>query len=183
MDNKLSVVKSRVEDCLVSITWTHKIHEKQADIYNRQGSIVTFLSCIVTALTGSGALGMLAIQDHWLRWVTAGLAFASLFLFIYVAAFDFSGKAHAHRQAAKRFFALREEARSLLASFAINEPSVITAWSAFNILSEKYILACALAPQTTDAAVDAADDALKKGESTVTSHERELFCDSKEDDC
>ena len=81
------------------------------------------------------------------------------------------------------FLAIREEAKDLLVSISVNEPSAETAFSAFKSLSEKYITACTLAPQTTNDAVEDASTAIEEGESTVTERERELLCGSIEGGC
>lgn len=164
---------SRVEDVLVSITWTHKIHEKQAEICSSHATKLNVASIAATALTGSGALGLFASDDFVLKLATALLAFVSLLLYMLTMAFDFPGKAASHRHAAKNFLALREEGRDLLSELKGERVSSESARACYDMLRGKYSIACSLAPQTGVAAVEKATAALKEGESTVTQRERE----------
>ena len=164
---------SRVEDVLVSITWTHKIHEKQAEICSSHATKLNVASIAATALTGSGALGLFASDDFVLKLATALLAFVSLLLCMLTMAFDFPGEAASHRHAAKNVLALREEGRDLLSELKGERVSSESARACYDMLRGKYSIACSLAPQTGAAAVERAATALKEGESTVTQCERE----------
>lgn len=164
---------SRVEDVLVSITWTHKIHEKQAEICSSHATKLNVASIATTALTGSGALGLFASDDFVLKLATALLAFVSLLLYMLTMAFDFPGEAASHRHAAKNFLALREEGRDLLSELKGERVSSESARACYDMLRGKYSIACSLAPQTGAAAVERAATVLKDGESIVTQCERE----------
>lgn len=164
-----------MEECLVSITWTHKVHEKQADIYVLYSKRINIASIAATSLTGSGALSLLAFDEFWMKVATVALAFVSLALFICSVAFSFSENAFGHRQAAKVFFSLREDGKDLKALFEDESSSYQQLKSEYEFLREKYLIACVLEPPTTDKAVKKADKALKAGESTITDKERHLF--------
>lgn len=164
---------SRVDAVLVSITWTHKIHEKQAEICSSHATKLNVASIAATALTGSGALGLFASDDFVLKLATALLAFVSLLLYMLTMAFDFPGEAASHRHAAKNFLALREEGRDLLSELKGERVSSESARACYDMLRGKYSIACSLAPQTGAAAVERAATALKDGESIVTQCERE----------
>lgn len=157
----------------MSITWTHKIHEKQAEICSSHATKLNVASIAATALTGSGALGLFASDDFVLKLATALLAFVSLLLYMLTMAFDFPGEAASHRHAAKNFLALREEGRDLLSELKGERVSSESARACYDMLRGKYSIACSLAPQTGVAAVEKATAALKEGESTVTQRERE----------
>ena len=173
MDGEYKELLSRVEETLVSITWTHKIHEKQADICDLRAKRLSVASILITALTASGSLGLFALDDFVLKFLTALLAFASLCLNMLAMAFDFSGTSLNQRHAAKQFLALREDGKDLLSLLRGGCISLELARADYRTLREKYSLACSLAPQTNDAAVKKAEIALSNGESTVTERERE----------
>jgi len=160
---------------LVSITWSHKIHEKQADIFIRSGKRWSVASIVATVLTVTGALGVISSCSILSQIATIVLACASLFLYIYTLAYDYSGKAAENKGAAKVFLALREEGRDLLAAVDAGV-SYDEAAARYAKLSEKNQTACALAPRTEDRAVTEASNALSAGESTVTDRERANFC-------
>ncbi len=175
MDENRNALESRVEECLVSITWTHKVHEKQGDIYSFYSKCINIASIVATSLTGSGALTLLAFDESWMKVATVALAFISLVLFICSVAFSFSENALSHRQAAKVFLSLREEGRDLKALLADESCSCQQLQSKYEALRGRYLVACTLEPQTTDRAVMKADKALKAGESTVSDEERRLL--------
>lgn len=175
MSENRNALESRVEECLVSIAWTHKVHEKQGDIYSHYSKCVNIASIVATSLTGSGTLTLLAFDEFWMKVATVALAFLSLVLFICSVAFSFSENALSHRQAAKVFLSLREEGRDLKTLFADESYSYQQLQSKYEALRGRYLVACTLEPQTTDRAVEKADKALKDGESTVSDDERRLL--------
>lgn len=179
MEEKQGLLRGRIEDCLVSITWSHKIHEKQADLLLKAGKRWCIASIVVTALTVTGAASLFSSLGIWLQVATTLLACVSLFLFVYTLTFDHSGKAADNRAAAKAFLALREEGRDLLAAFdaGLSHDEAIERYTK---LSEKNQVACALAPRTEEAAVEKARQALDSGESIVSDKERVDLCGDKE---
>lgn len=151
----------------MSITWTHKIHEKQAEICSSRATKLNVASIAAMALTGSGALGLFASDDFVLKLATALIAFVSLLLYMLTMAFNFPGEAASHGHAAKNFLALREEGRDLLSELKGECVSPESARACYDMLRGKYSIVCSLAPRTGVAAVEKAAAALKEGESTV----------------
>lgn len=65
-----------IRDRYVKVTWSHKIHEKQGDIYLYEHKTVKNVSCILSVLTAGGALTLLCngLPAEIAKYVTIALS-------------------------------------------------------------------------------------------------------------
>ena len=78
--NDYQVVCDLIRQQFASVVWTHKIQEKQADIYAERYSMLETANIIVAALTSCGVVGLIfqGEESLWLKIVTAFFSFATL---------------------------------------------------------------------------------------------------------
>lgn len=150
---------SRVDEILYGAKWTHKIHEKQADIYELIGKSLSLVSLATMAASGSGAIATIIVDAYALKCFVAALSAASLFCSLWSKTFSFEERAASQRAAAKTFLSIREHSRDLELQIALGQLDADEALAAINELVEHYLEACGAAPSTTGLAVRRAEKA------------------------
>lgn len=165
----------RIDELLVGITWTHKIHEKQADIFEGRSRCLSVASLLLVSLTASGIVGVLFSDTHLLKVITAAFSLVSVFVSLLSKTVDYQARAQEQRQAAKAFLCLREDARNVLCKARAGAIDLEALATTLDDLSSRYKEACLGAPSTTDWAVCKARRSLDLGESTMTECEKESF--------
>lgn len=175
MDNKYQVVLEEVRQNYASVVWTHKIQEKQADIYAKRYRILETINILVAAATSCGIITTIFIDGIVAKIITAVLSFGTLAITAYFKSFDVKSMEQQHRQAANKFIVIRNRLLHIIAELHtkgdIDEISQEYT-SIVNELNDIYVGA----PSTTDAAVKLAEQALKtKDEYTYTQEEVDHF--------
>ena len=172
-DNSKTQLEDQIRECYGRVVYNHKTHEKMAAqcairmLQYKMGQI------IVTALTSSGAVGVVVFDDFRLKLATAMLSCLSLFIAAYMKNFDPGGTAQKHRDAASKLWGVRESYFSLITDLAVLKPE--DARERRDTLQEQLEPIYASSPQTDAKAFSAAQDALKNNE--------ELTFSSSEIDC
>ncbi len=150
-------LSARLDEVVNGVVWTHKIHEKQADIYEFAGKILSLISTITVAMSGSGAVASIVVDGYVLKCVVAALSAASLFCSLWAKTFCFEERARKQRAAAKRFLEIRECAKGLSLRISMQRLDMDSALEEIDVLVERYLAACAEAPSTTRFAVRRAE--------------------------
>ncbi|MEE1273442.1 MAG: SLATT domain-containing protein [Olegusella sp.] len=172
-EDDANVMEHRLEEMLVGITWTHKIHEKQADIYESRDRRLTMASLLLTSVTASGIVGILFVDFFILKVISATFSLASIFFSLLAKTADYPSRAQAQRRAAKIFLGLREDTKMLLTDIHAKAIPLGELASSVNDLTTRYKDACMAAPSTTDKAEKRARTSLENGESMVTEAEKQ----------
>lgn len=155
----------RVGEILSGAKWTHKIHEKQADIYEFLGKSLSLVTLVATAVSGSGAIAAIILDAHALKCLVAVMSAVSLFCSLWNKTFCFEERAARQRVAAKTFLSIRERSKNLSLRIAMGRLGVDEALMSIDELAECYLEVCSSAPSTTGLAVRRArKDLLSGGE-------------------
>lgn len=101
--NDYQVVCDLIRQQFASVVWTHKVQEKQADIYSERYSWLETINIIVAALTTCGIVGLIFQDENslWLKIITAIFSFATLAISAYYKSFDPSTKGRIFSEPAK----------------------------------------------------------------------------------
>lgn len=177
MTEEIKIQYRLLEERFVKISWTHKIHEKQADLYNSKlGRNKTFLAFTTSFTTTSAVASLFAkFELDWIiDIITAVFAVISTYLTLRYKDNVLEEKANANKQYAAKCLSLRNAYESLMAdikSECITDLGVIT--EKRNELEQRAIelSECETQPTVTSKAVDMADKALKEKKETQTSDE------------
>ena len=160
-------LSARLDEITYGAVWTHKIHEKQADIYELIGKTLSFVSIVAVAASGSGAIASIISDGYVLKCVVAALSAVSLFCSLWAKSFRFEERALNQRSAAKRFLGIRELAKGLSLRIALDRLDADSTLGEIDALVEQYLSACAEAPSTTRLAVRMAErDLSNEGEAS-----------------
>lgn len=151
-----------VEELYDNIVWTHKIHEKQADIYSANEKRLQKISIACIAITAVLAGVGIGINCIWLSIATTALALIATFVSIYREAKPYDVLVCDHSSYAKDYLALREELTSILVKVPFDEEAI-------DCVRCKYVQLSEHAPRTTDEAENEAEIAIKNGEGKLYS--------------
>lgn len=112
------VLENQLRECFARVVYSHKTHEKQADISSKQLARFKLTQVALTALTSSGVLAILFFEDFYLKCATAAVSLISLFVTGYMKGFDPGAVAQKHRDTGSDLWFIRESFLSLLTDYA-----------------------------------------------------------------
>lgn len=170
---------AQVREAFGRVVYSHKVHEKQADLCFtkhrwQQGFLVAFTAistgtflASVLGLVGNPALASLA---------TSAIAVVVSALSLAAKNFKFGEESEAHRDIASRLWDVRESYLSLIADLMSGATQSVDARARRDELQATTLKAYTDAPRTTSKAYGKAQDGLKNNEElTFTSRELDLF--------
>lgn len=129
MSRTIEITESEIRQIFASVVWTHKIQEKQADIYLSRYNFFKNLKIILSAVTTSGICGVLFIDKYWLKVVTAIISVVSLAINAYFKEYDLKTLQKQHKKSALQLLELRNNIISVLCDIKIgkyDEKSLLT---------------------------------------------------------
>ncbi|QAY60461.1 SLATT domain-containing protein [Microbacterium protaetiae] len=170
---------AQVREAFGRVVYSHKTHEKQADIcfvrYRWQQGVLIAFTAISTGTFLVSLLGLVGNQvltsltTSFIALVVSALSLAS-------KSFKFSEESAAHRDIAARLWDVRESYLSLIADLMSGATSPTDGRRRRDELQEAARAAYSDAPRNTSKAYGRAQDGLKNNEElTFTSHEIDLF--------
>jgi hypothetical protein len=158
------VLESQIRECFGRVIYTHKTHEKMAD--QCSGTLRRFkvAQIMTAALTSSGALSSVLIDQLTLKIATAITSILVLCISGYMKGFDPGGAAQKHRDAAATIWPIRESYLSLLTDLHAGTVTEDEAREQRDSLQGRLAAIYKGAPQTTAKAYAQAKIALKHDE-------------------
>ena len=76
-----------------SVVWTHKIQEKQAEIYEEKYRCIECINIFTATLTSCGVFSTFYQNQLWVKVITILLSFSTLFITAYLKSFDLKSMA------------------------------------------------------------------------------------------
>lgn len=171
MEEQYSVLEDAARDMFARAVWSHKIQEKQADIYLMQYKQMETMNIACASLTSVGILSTIFADQLWIKIASAVLSFVTVFIAAYFKSFDLNTLAKAHKEAANKLLIVRNEITCLLTSIKLKEKSVSELEEGYRKLMDKANEIYMAVPTTTDQAVKMAKDALQVTEDNTFSEE------------
>lgn len=176
MIENYKMLEDVVRDSYASVVWSHKIQEKQADIYAEKFKKMETVNIGAASLTSVGIVALIFTDPLWLKLVSALISFATVYITAYFKSFDLQKFITSHKAAANKLIAVRDQYKVLLTEIKLKEDSVENLLARYKELVEKTDAIYLEAPTTTDEAVDKASKALKiKKDNTFTDAEIDSF--------
>ena len=171
MTNDIAILESQLRECYGRVVYTHKTHEKCADILLTRHNRIKLLQIALSALVTGGIFAILSnIFETASAVISAILSTALLVLNSYTKDYDLGEIAQKHRQAATDIWLIREKYLSLITDLLANTISVEDARDIRdNILSELHT-AYTGAPSTNFEAYQKAQTALQNMEEMTFSN-------------
>ena len=170
------IILDTVRQQYASVIWTHKIQEKQADIYGERYRLFETLNILSAALTSCGIIACIFEEGIVYRIITAILSFITIFIAAYNKSFDLKALAGNNKVAANQLIGIRNEMLQIISDLHLmnKQPEEIN--GEFVKLMKRLNKLYVEAPTTTDEAVKRATEGLReKNEYTYTDDEIDCF--------
>lgn len=113
-NSHIKILEDQIRECYGRVVWTHKTHEKCADILNSRNSSIKFWQIILSAATTSGIFIAVLGDSKMAGTVAALVSMITLALSTYVKKYDLGSTAQKHAAAASSIWNVREKYFSLL---------------------------------------------------------------------
>ena len=153
------------------VVYSHKTHEKAAEIENSKVGIVKWINVILTTLTSGTLISTIITNKIVLVYISAFLSALTLAFIIFQLSFDPNETVEKHRQSAKELWYIREKYINLMADIINERLSEEAISSRRDQLIEELKLVYKFAPITTSRAYKKAQKALKINEELTFSDE------------
>lgn len=161
MIDSYKVLEDTVRDSYASVVWSHKIQEKQSDIYAEKYKKMETVNIATASLTSVGIVAMIFTDPLWLKLVSALISFATVYITAYYKSFDLQKLVASHKATANKLIAVRDQYKLLLMKIHFQRDTVETLVSRYDELIKETDAIYLEAPSTTDDAVARAREALK----------------------
>ena len=101
-------LEGQIRECFARVVYSHKAHEKQADICASKLAYFKISQIILAALTTSGIISVIFIDNYFVKIITVIISLLSLFVTGYMKGFDPGAVAQKHRDTAADLWGIRE---------------------------------------------------------------------------
>lgn len=158
--NDFIIVEASVRDTFGSVVWSHKIQEKQADIYSTKFIMMETAKIISASLTSVGVVSLIFTDQLWVKLVSAIISFVAVFVSAFFKSFDLQTMVNQHKAAANDLLVIRDELKLLLLQIRLQKdnPDILYGKYESTVHHLDKIYACA--PNTTKKAVEMARESL-----------------------
>jgi DNA repair ATPase RecN len=153
------------------VVYSHKTHEKCADLLLSRQSNIKAVQIVLSALTTAGFVGVILGVGQAATVLGAILSAALLAVNAYTKDYDLGELAQKHKHAANELWIVRERYLSLLVDLAMKEKPLESLQAQRDKLLESLHAAYSGAPSTTFKAYKKAQEALQKLEDLTFAEE------------
>lgn len=172
MDDKYRGLEDIARNHYANVVWTHKIQEKQAEIYELRYKVLSAINILFATLTSAGLISIIFADPTWLKVASAVVSFVTTAISAFLASFNYKSLAKDNKATATKLVCARDDLLSLLAKIKLRETPVRELMDAFDAIQKRVHEVYKEAPNTTNKAVKMASVALKEHkEGTYTDEE------------
>lgn len=176
MDNQLSILEGQVRECYGRAVYSHKTHEKCADILHTRLAGIKFWQIVLSAITTGSFLTAVLGTGKEATIFGAVVSILLLVLNAYAKNYDLGELAQKHKQAANDIWLVREHYLSLLTDLAIGTKSPADAQAERDRLVAALHTIYAGSPNTNNSAYRLAQKSLQcQEEMTFSDQEIDTF--------
>jgi hypothetical protein len=171
-----NILEGQLRECYGRVVYSHKTHEKCADILLSRLARIKLWQIILSAIATAGFVGAIFGAGQIGAALGMIVSTALLMLNSYTKNYDLGELAQKHKQAANDIWIIREKYLSLLVDLAMEEKPLEALQQQRDELVEQLHTVYSGAPSTTFQAYKKAQEALKKlEEMTFTDEEIDTF--------
>ena len=175
----IKLLDYQIRNSYGNVFWTHKIHEKDADMYNKYDSRLKVAQIILSAVSTTGLISVLlgisnsnASSPCWIIYsatvISTIVSAALLVINSLQKGYSFSVLAAQHADAALKLLNLREDYLSLLYDIKGGFVDVDKIKSRRDDLQKRTVEVYESAPRTTAKGYEKAEESIKSGEHFYT---------------
>lgn len=162
--DEYNVIESQIRECYGRVAYSHKTHEKCADIYHGRLRILKLTQIVLSAITTGGIIITLFGDDTTSTVIAAITSVILLAINTYTKEYDLGELAQKHTSAASDLWNMRESYMSLLTDIVSNTSSVDKIRETRDKLQDNLKSIYEAAPRTLPNAYADAQSALKINE-------------------
>ena len=162
MVDEYRTLEDLVRNLYANVFWTHKIHEKQAEIHECWFAWLSVFNIIFAAATSAGIISLIFTDPQWLKVGSAVTAFITTALSAVLALFDLKSRARDNKSTATKLVCLRNELLTMLAKIKFKNQPVQELMNDFCALQKQVHDVYKDAPNTSNCAVNKAEAAIEK---------------------
>lgn len=170
-NSQVKVIEAQIRECYGRVVWTHKTHEKCADLLNKKHSRIKLWQIILSALTTSGIFITVFGNSKEIGIFSAVISLILTILNTYVKKYDLGNIAQKHADAAVSIWNIRESYLSLLTDIRAECISSDEIRKVRDRLQKELHSLYKGSPRTIDKAYKEASKALKEMEEMTFSDE------------
>ena len=159
-EDRRDLLDAQLREAFGRVVYTHKAHEKEADILLARLSKIKLGQIVLPAISTGGFVTALLGTGWWGSLVGGIFSAALLALNLYTRSYDLGQQAQQHRDAAINVWAIRERYLSLITDLAIECGALSDLRLKRDALAEELKGIYANSPSTTEAAYKKAHKAL-----------------------
>lgn len=171
MSEEKVLLESQIREIYGRVVYTHKTHEKCADVLKDRNDCLKIIEVILSALTTTSILVLIFGDGVVFQFLAALFSTTLLCLTLYSKDYNLLALAEKHKQAALDILEIREKLLSLLVDIRIGNKDVIEYQLERNKLNELLVNTYRGAPKTINKAYKIASKALQKNEEFTFSDE------------
>ena len=176
MSEEKRLLESQIREIYGRVVYTHKTHEKCADVLKERNDCLKMAEIILSALTTTSILVLIFGEGKTFQFVAALFSTSLLCLTLYSKDYNLLALAEKHKQAALDILEIREKFLSLLVDIRIGNIDIVTLQEARDKLNEQLVNTYRGAPKTINRAYKIASKALQENEEfTFTNEEIDKF--------
>lgn len=160
--NPKSILEGHLRECFGRVVYSHKTHEKCADILLSRLSTIKLWQIILSSITTAGFIA--AIFGAGPVGAVIGVIVSTMLLVLnaYTKSYDLGELAQKHRQAAADLWLLREKYLALITDLRVGKESFEKIGARRDVILEDLHAVYSCAPSTTFAAYRKAQEALQQ---------------------
>lgn len=136
MIDDYKTLEDTVRDSYSSVVLSHKIQEKQADIYAEKFKKMETVNIWAASLTSVGIVALIFTDPLWLKLVSALISFATVYITAYFKSFDLQKFIASHKAAANKLIVVRDQYKVLLTEIKLKADSVENLLARYKELKE-----------------------------------------------
>lgn len=169
--NDTAILEGQLRECYGRVVYSHKTHEKCADILLTRLSRIKMWQIVLSALTAGGFISTFLGAGEVGAAIGVVISTMLLVLNAYTKNYDLGELAQKHKQAAIEIWLIREHYLSLLTDLALKSKSTEAIQAKRDSLLDDLHSVYAGSPSTTYEAYSKAQDALQTKEDMTFSDE------------
>ena len=167
----INVLEGQLRECYGRVVYSHKTHEKCADILLERQSCIKIWQIVISALVTGGIVSTFFGTKEFGAAISAVLSTSLLALNAYTKDYDLGEIAQKHRQAGSDLWIIREKYLSLLTDIRVGDVALDLIRTKRDALLDDLHAVYVGAPSTHFEAYSRAQEALKKLEDMTFSDE------------
>jgi uncharacterized Tic20 family protein len=153
LEEKYLILESSIRDTFGSVVWSHKIQEKQADIYAKEFKILEIVKLVAATLTSVGVISVIFTTQYWIKIFSVVISFIAVFISAYFKSFNLQAMIEQHKMAANKLLAIRDSLKLLLLRVKIQEEDSAVLYDQYEKIVHQLDAVYSESPKTTDKAV------------------------------